>query len=71
MLKPADSIVTNTIMKCLARSIIDVNDSFLNTRVLTRANVINIISSKTDATERVSLKVGLYCIDNTDWLTGL
>ncbi|KAG5747480.1 hypothetical protein H9Q70_009843 [Fusarium xylarioides] len=53
MLKPADSIVTRLIMRCLARSIIDVNDSFLNTRVLTRANVTNIISSKTDAIERV------------------
>ncbi|KAF5722036.1 ankyrin 1 [Fusarium mundagurra] len=53
MLKPADSIVTSLNRKCLARSIIGVNDSFLNTRVLTRANVINIISSKTDGTERV------------------
>nr|RBR01853.1 hypothetical protein FVER53263_11220 [Fusarium verticillioides] len=53
ILKPADSIVTKAIMRCLARSVIDVNNAFLNTRVLTRANVINIISSKTDATERV------------------
>ncbi|KAF5691387.1 ankyrin protein 1 [Fusarium denticulatum] len=53
MLTPADSIVAKAIMRCLARSIIDVNNSFLNTRVLTRANVINITSSKTDATERV------------------
>ncbi|KAL9562989.1 hypothetical protein ACKAV7_012731 [Fusarium commune] len=53
MLKPADSTATNLNMKCLARSIIDVNNSFLNTRVLTRANVINIISSKTDPAEKV------------------
>ncbi|KAH7473314.1 hypothetical protein FOMA001_g12560 [Fusarium oxysporum f. sp. matthiolae] len=53
VLKPADSTATSLNMKCLARSIIDVNNSFLNTRVLTRANVINIISSKTDPAEEV------------------
>ncbi|KAF5630512.1 ankyrin 1 [Fusarium sp. NRRL 52700] len=53
MLKPADSTITNLKMKCLARSIIDVNNSFLNTKVLTRASVINIISSKTDPVENV------------------
>ncbi|KAF4435613.1 ankyrin 1 [Fusarium acutatum] len=53
MLKPSDSTVTSINMKSLARSIIGVNDSFLNTRVLTRANVINIISSKTDPVEKV------------------
>ncbi|EWZ35178.1 hypothetical protein FOZG_11211 [Fusarium oxysporum Fo47] len=52
-LKPADSTATSLNMKCLARSIIDVNNSFLNTRVLTRANVINIISSKADPAEEV------------------
>lgn len=57
VLKPADSTATSLNMKCLARSIIDVNNSFLNTRVLTRANVINIISSKTDPAEKVSWKV--------------
>ncbi|RKK12755.1 hypothetical protein BFJ66_g2615 [Fusarium oxysporum f. sp. cepae] len=53
VLKPADSTATSLNMKCLARSIIDVNNSFLNTRVLTRANVINIISSKADPAEKV------------------
>ncbi|KAI1033523.1 hypothetical protein LB503_008640 [Fusarium chuoi] len=53
MLKPADSTATSLNMKSLARSIIEVNNSFLNTRVLTRANVINIISSKTDPVEKV------------------
>ncbi|KAF4956060.1 hypothetical protein FGADI_4085 [Fusarium gaditjirri] len=53
MVKPADSTATSLNMKCLARSIIDVNDSFLNTRALARANVINIISSKTDPSEKV------------------
>ncbi|KLP12329.1 ankyrin 1 [Fusarium fujikuroi] len=53
MLKPADSTATSLNLKSLARSIIDVNNSFLNTRVLTRANVINIISSKTDPVEKV------------------
>ncbi|KAF4499814.1 ankyrin 1 [Fusarium agapanthi] len=53
MLKPADSTATSLNMECLARSVIDVNDSLLNTRVLTRANVINIISSKTDPAEKV------------------
>ncbi|KAG4254421.1 hypothetical protein FPRO03_06761 [Fusarium proliferatum] len=53
MLKPANSTATSLNLKSLARSIIDVNDSFLNTRVLTRANVINIISSKTDPVEKV------------------
>jgi hypothetical protein len=54
VLKPADSAATSLNMKCLARSIIDINGSFLNTRVLMRANVINIISSKKDPGERVS-----------------
>lgn len=54
MLKPANSTATSLNLKSLARSIIDVNDSYLNTKVLTRANVINIISSKTDPVEKVS-----------------
>ncbi|KAG5802751.1 hypothetical protein H9Q74_012333 [Fusarium xylarioides] len=53
ILKPSDSTVISPSKKCLARSIIGVNDSFLNTRVLTRVNVINIISSKTDPVEMV------------------
>ncbi|KAF5601075.1 ankyrin 1 [Fusarium pseudocircinatum] len=55
---PEEAIASeaSTLLQKLTRSIIDVNESFLNTRVLTRANVINIISSKTDATERVFYK---------------
>ncbi|RTE81426.1 hypothetical protein BHE90_004097 [Fusarium euwallaceae] len=40
-------------MKSLARSIITVNSSFLQTRMLTRANVMNIVSSKKSPEERI------------------
>ncbi|KAF9768913.1 hypothetical protein IL306_013723 [Fusarium sp. DS 682] len=40
-------------MDGLARSIIDANTSFLNTRVLTRANVMNVVTTKTAPADMV------------------
>jgi hypothetical protein len=39
--------------KCLARTIININTSFVETRALNRANVVNMYSTKDDIDEQV------------------
>lgn len=41
-------------MTSLARFIVDINYSFLQTRMLTRANIINVVSTKTEPVDKVS-----------------
>lgn len=48
------------LVKSLSKTIVEVNDAFIHTRMVTQANLVNIISSHEDPEQRVSApKYGL------------